>query len=100
MSDDVLDAAQALVDSLYVSGDLSVDQADAITAGLGTAQDERDQALADALALRAALAWYADIGNYNETEAPGTLDPQAGSWHVDGGRRARAALEAQKASRQ
>lgn len=38
------------------------------------------------------LAWYADVGNYDAWFAPGVLDPQAGTWHVDGGERARAAL--------
>lgn len=42
--------------------------------------------------LRAALAWYADVGNYDERFAPGVLDPQQGTWHVDCGSRARAAL--------
>jgi len=40
-----------------------------------------------------ALAWYADPHNYDAFDAPGVLDPQQGTWHMDGGDRARAALE-------
>jgi hypothetical protein len=43
--------------------------------------------------LRTALSWYGDHSNYDAFDSPGTLDPQEGTWHVDGGERARAALE-------
>jgi len=64
---------------------------------------ERDQALAKLEAARTALAWYADVGNYDEVFAPGVVEAN-GTWHVDGGNRARAALaivdQAKKASEQ
>lgn len=42
--------------------------------------------------LQAALAWYADVGNYDDGFAPGVFDPDF-TWHVDCGSRARAALK-------
>lgn len=49
--------------------------------------------LAELARLQTALAWYADVSNYDDAFAPGTLDPQDGTWHIDCGSRARAALK-------
>jgi hypothetical protein len=61
-------------------------------AAVGAVRRQADALLAELAAARAALAWYADVGNYDERFAPGVLDPQQGTWHVDCGSRARAAL--------
>lgn len=59
--------------------------------------DSLVQQLADLRAmvarLQTALAWYADVSNYDDQFAPGVVDPQDGTWHIDCGARARAALK-------
>jgi len=65
----------------------------AIESQLGATQEALALAEAEIARLRAALAWYADHSNYDGFEAPGVLDSQQGTWHPDGGERARAAID-------
>jgi len=64
-----------------------------IESQLGATQEALALAEDEIARLRAALGWYADHSNYDGFEAPGVLDQQQGTWHPDGGERARQALK-------